>query len=280
MVAGTAASLGFALANDRRLTPALVEAAPARPIAAPPLRGRPGIEFHPREALRRQLGAAALIALAVITILALIPGITAVVGSLRASPATAAVYGPPLELRAGANVSASWERSFSVAAPRADEVGAVLIAGAIEQRQWDVLHAMLQIERERAAAAAAVAPGAALAARPAAQPHSMNGASGLAVGTVLSAHITIYGCVGPGGGFCNYMASGGVPFEGAAACSSNLPFGTRVKIHGDPTGRIYECLDRGALPATWIDVFFYNTSDGMAWQSALGSTSTTIEIVN
>jgi hypothetical protein len=76
------------------------------------------------------------------------------------------------------------------------------------------------------------------------------------------------------------MASGLKVFEGAAACSADLPFGTRVRIIGDPTGRVYECLDRGALAATWVDVFFYNTSDGIAWQSLLGGTVTDIEIVN
>jgi hypothetical protein len=69
-------------------------------------------------------------------------------------------------------------------------------------------------------------------------------------------------------------------FEGAAACSSNLPMGTRLKIEGDPTGRVYECLDRGMLPATWIDVYFENTSDGIAWASNLGGTTANIEIVN
>ena len=69
-------------------------------------------------------------------------------------------------------------------------------------------------------------------------------------------------------------------FEGAAACSGDLPFGTKIRIQGDPTGRVYECLDRGALAATWIDVFFYDTRDGIAWQSLLGGTVTDIEIVN
>jgi hypothetical protein len=76
------------------------------------------------------------------------------------------------------------------------------------------------------------------------------------------------------------MASGGVAFAGAAACSNDLPFGTRFTIDGDPTGRTYECLDRGELPATWIDVYFDDTSDGIAWQSSLGATTTDIQIVN
>jgi hypothetical protein len=109
---------------------------------------------------------------------------------------------------------------------------------------------------------------------------SLNGASGYPVGTILRSRITIYGCAGPGGGFCNNMATGIQVFEGAAACSFDLPFGTKLKIHGDPTGRVYECLDRGALATTWVDVFFYNTQDGIAWQSLLAGTISDVEIVN
>jgi hypothetical protein len=76
------------------------------------------------------------------------------------------------------------------------------------------------------------------------------------------------------------MATGIQVFEGAAACSGDLPFGTKIRIHGDPTGRVYECLDRGALATTWVDVFFYDTQAGIAWQSLLGGTVTNIEIVN
>jgi hypothetical protein len=76
------------------------------------------------------------------------------------------------------------------------------------------------------------------------------------------------------------MSAGGTPFPGAVACSDNLPFGTKLRITGDPTGRTYECLDRGRLTPTWIDVYFDDTTEGMAWQSSLGTTITDIEIVN
>jgi hypothetical protein len=105
-------------------------------------------------------------------------------------------------------------------------------------------------------------------------------ASGYAPGTTLAARVTIYGCVGSGGGFCGGMASGIRVFEGAAACSSDMPFGTRFTIAGDPTGRTYECLDRGHLGSPWVDVFFYNTADGFAWAGALGGTHANITIVN
>ncbi len=77
-----------------------------------------------------------------------------------------------------------------------------------------------------------------------------------------------------------WMSRTGVFDEGAAACSYNLPFGTKLTIAGDPTGRVYECLDRGALANTWVDVYFEDTRDGMAWQSQLGGTVANITIVN
>ena len=69
------------------------------------------------------------------------------------------------------------------------------------------------------------------------------------------------------------MATGQAPFEGAAACSSNLPFGTRFSIANDPAGRVFTCLDRGALSPTWVDVWFYDAADGWAWQSIVGTSS-------
>ena len=53
----------------------------------------------------------------------------------------------------------------------------------------------------------------------------------------------------------------------------NLPFGTRFVITDDPSQRIFVCLDRGALAATWVDVWFYDVADGWAWQSGLGTRS-------
>jgi len=85
------------------------------------------------------------------------------------------------------------------------------------------------------------------------------------------ANVTFYACVG--NGFCGTMASGVPVFDGAAACSSNLPFGTRFVVAADPTGRTFTCLDRGMLSATWVDVWFYDAADGWAWQSLVGSRS-------
>ena len=109
---------------------------------------------------------------------------------------------------------------------------------------------------------------------------SLNSASGYAVGTVINARITIYGCTGRGGGFCGGMSSGIRVFEGAAACSNDMPFGTKFTIEGDPTGRTYECLDRGVLPTPWVDIFFNDTEAGIAWAGQLGSTRANIRVVN
>ncbi len=277
MVAGAAASVGLALANDRRLTPVFVEAAPQpQPTVAPPPGGFAGLQDAARDFIARRFALATLIGVGILAIAASMPAMTAFASSLRSPAAGPQAFGPPLHLRAAAGVSGNWEESYRLAAPPAGQLGAVVVAGAEERHQQDVMKAMIAIADERAAAEERAAQHG----RAAAAPYSANSASGLAPGTVIRARITIYGCTGPGGGFCNHMASGGSVFEGAAACSNNLPFGTKLKIAGDPTGRVYECLDRGSLAPTWINVYFEDTTDGMAWQSALGTTTADIEIVN
>lgn len=93
----------------------------------------------------------------------------------------------------------------------------------------------------------------------------------IAGGTTLPSTVTFYACVG--NGFCGNMASGIKPFPGAAACSGNMPMGTRFTISDDPNHQVYTCLDRGALSATWVDVWFYDVADGWAWQSNVGTSS-------
>ncbi len=273
MVAAATASAGLALANDRRLTPVFVEAAPQpQTVVMPPAGSIADLLTAGRDFIARRLLLATLIGLAFILIAASLPAVSAFASSLRSPATVAPTFGPPNELRAGAGVSGNWEQSYSLAAPPADQMGAALMAGAAETQGQDLMSALVAIAEQRAATQGQV--------RAAAAPSSPNAASGLEPGTVMRARVTIYGCTGPGGGFCNHMASGAAVFEGAAACSSNLPFGTKLTIAGDPTGRVYECLDRGSLSATWIDVYFENTTDGMAWQSELGATSADITIVN
>ncbi len=81
-------------------------------------------------------------------------------------------------------------------------------------------------------------------------------------------NLTFYDCVE--GGFCGQMFDGDKVYEGATACSWDLPIGTRFYILGDPTGRLYICADRGMLSDTWIDVFFHNPKDGWVWQRSIG----------
>ena len=100
----------------------------------------------------------------------------------------------------------------------------------------------------------------------------------IASGTVIpGARATFYTCAGCG--FCGAMANGQQVFQGAAACSANLPFGTRFFLNADPARTVYTCLDRGALSATWVDIWFYNPADGWAWQSMIGSVYSDITIV-
>ena len=83
--------------------------------------------------------------------------------------------------------------------------------------------------------------------------------------------VTFYACVGDG--FCGTMASGQPVYDGAAACSNDLAMGTRFSIVTDPTGRTYQCLDRGYLAPTWVDVWFYDVANGWPWQAATGAWS-------
>lgn len=88
---------------------------------------------------------------------------------------------------------------------------------------------------------------------------------------IPGAHATFYSCIG--NGFCGTMANGQQVFAGAAACSADLPFGTRFVLANDPAGRVFVCLDRGALAPTWVDVWFYDAYDGWTWQSIVGTRS-------
>jgi hypothetical protein len=72
------------------------------------------------------------------------------------------------------------------------------------------------------------------------------------------------------------MANGQQAFPGAAACSYNMPFGTKFRIENDPAGRVFVCADRGALSASWVDIWFYDNADGWAWQSTVGTRSNII----
>jgi hypothetical protein len=110
-----------------------------------------------------------------------------------------------------------------------------------------------------------------LTAASAAAPISVWQAPSVASGTQLASTVTFYACIG--NGFCGNMANGQQAYDGAAACSSNLPFGTRFTIVNDPSGRVFTCLDRGALSATWVDIWFYDAADGWAWQSLVGTSS-------
>jgi len=90
--------------------------------------------------------------------------------------------------------------------------------------------------------------------------------------TIRNVNVTFYDCAKQG--FCGNMANGRKVYQGAAACSYDLPFNTRFYIQGDPTGRIYRCEDRGLLANTWVDIFWYHPSDGWKWQEAVGRLGT------
>ena len=85
---------------------------------------------------------------------------------------------------------------------------------------------------------------------------------------VTNVNLTFYDCLEQD--FCGAMYNGRTVYEGAAACSWDLPLGTRFSIVGDPTGRVYTCEDRGLLADTWVDVFWHDPADGWRWQAEVG----------
>jgi hypothetical protein len=92
----------------------------------------------------------------------------------------------------------------------------------------------------------------------------------------INVNITFYDCLDQG--FCGRMANGRKVYEGAAACSYDLPLGTRFYIEDDPTNRIYRCDDRGLLSRTWVDIFWYSAADGWRWQEAVGRYGTIVVV--
>lgn len=276
LVVGTATAVGVTLANDRKLAPVLGDTPLSpHPTPAPALRIPAAPAFDLRALAARWFIPALALAAACIAVAAAVPAITTFAATRAA--ATPEVQGPPAGIRAAASAGGGWEDSWSAAVPPAGQIGAAVLAGQQHERDMEVVRALLTIAERRKSEVRAASTSRSLAGG---APASLNRASGYAPGTVLRARITVYGCTGPGGGFCGGMASGFKVFEGAAACSYDMPFGTRLRIIGDPTGRVYECLDRGALTAPWVDVFFNNTSEGIAWASLLGGTISDIEIVN
>ncbi len=85
---------------------------------------------------------------------------------------------------------------------------------------------------------------------------------------ITNVDITFYDCAHQG--FCGPMANGRKVYEGAAACSYDLPLGTKFYIEDDPTRRVYTCDDRGLLSSTWVDIFWYYPADGWDWQESVG----------
>lgn len=68
-----------------------------------------------------------------------------------------------------------------------------------------------------------------------------------------TARLTFYTATG------NPMANGEWPYEGAAACSYDIPLGTWVYL---PDGMPLQCLDRGNLEITHIDAYAESYSEG------------------
>lgn len=284
MVGGTAVAVGLAILSERARSGAVG----LRPAMAGAMTGS-STGFAGRMSAARArveakgighatILAATAAALGVVLLLTAY-GAMALAGSLGPSAASAATREAVRPVGIQAAPGGGWEEAYAAAVPDAAARGVAVLGETQRQHQIDTLIALYEWGEEQKAAQAGVQARSAGLPAPG-KPTTYNTQSGYAPGMVVSARVTIYGCTGSGGGFCGGMASGYTVFEGAAACSTDLKFGTKFTIAGDPTGRVYECMDRGHLPATWVDIFFYNTADGFAWASQLGGTHAAITIIN
>jgi hypothetical protein len=284
LVGGTAIAVGLAVLSERARAGGLSPAMAGGGAAAVSATGFAGRLSSVRARVdARGIGHATVLGAAAAAlgalVMALAYGAVMVAGAVTTSSASAATREAVPVSGATAAAGGGWEQAYALAVPDAAARGVALLGETQRQHQIDTLIALHEWgEREKAAqeaqqarAAGYPAPG---------RPTTYNTSSGYGPGTVLYARITIYGCVGRGGGFCGGMASGYTVFEGSAACSSDMKMGTKFTVQGDPTGRVYECMDRGHLASPWVDIFFYNTADGFAWASALGGTHANITIVN
>ncbi len=83
---------------------------------------------------------------------------------------------------------------------------------------------------------------------------------------------------GDGGGFCGHMRNGEVVHSGAAACAFRL-LGTRFRIEGDPTGRVYTCKDTGSgVHGGHRDIWFNSSDEGVRWAAQIGPRATVITL--
>lgn len=90
-----------------------------------------------------------------------------------------------------------------------------------------------------------------------------------ASGGGIDAAITIFACEGDD--YCGLMANGQAVHQGAAACGYALALGARFVVAGDPTGRVYQCEDRGYGPYWWVDIWLPTAAEGYAWLAQVGS---------
>lgn len=224
-----------------------------------------------------RLAFATLIATFVLISAAAIPAIAALPIVQASSPAASALpegFGPlpstsvtgPVPWRAAGGFQLSDSQIYKAAvlaeAQRQAEIQALLTyATELEAQQRQ---AEEQAQEEAQARAVAAATETAAPAHP-----TVYGINGSYI--IPNARITFYSCTGEG--FCGNMSNGEPVHEGAAACSSDLPLGTTLRILSDPGRRVVVCLDRGLLSPTWIDVYFYDAADGWAWQSMVGTVS-------
>ena len=243
MVGGTAVAVGLAILSER----ARSGAGGLRPAMEGAVSASAGGFADRVSAVRAQveakgIGHATVLGATVASLAGVIAlsmyGIVALAGVAGPSSASAAEREPVKAAGVMAAAGGGWEEAYAAAVPDAAARGVALLGETTRQHQIDTLIALYEWgEQQKAAQSAQTGrvAGSAVAPVPG-KPTTYATTSGYGPGTVLSARVTIYGCVGSGGGFCGGMASGYTVFEGAAACSSDMKFGTQVHNRGRSDG--------------------------------------------
>lgn len=252
LLASTATLVGLTLLHQRRSPPE----SPALPDPAPdsPRPEQAGASFGLLSHLSKQVIYASLFAVMVLAVATAVPAVAALAQGqplLRLEPAFSGIAATGVRPRPFAQI----QLLRIAAAQSAQQPAPQQQLAAEEPAPPPAAEEPAPLPTAEPAPAAPVKP-----------PPQLEGGR-----IIPGARITFYTCVG--GGFCGNMSSGHPVHEGAAACGYDLPLGTRFTIAGDPSGRVYECLDRGLLSPTQVDVWFHDAASGWLWQSQVGSWS-------
>ncbi len=289
LLASTAALIGLSLLHQRRSPPA--SSAPPDPAPDPPRPEQAEASFGFPSHLSKHVIFASLFAVLVVALATAVPAVAALAQGqslLQLEPAFSGIASTGVRPRPLAQIeflrlaaAQAAEEPASQGQPAADKAAPQPTAQPAAQPTPQPTPQPASQPAPQPAPQPTPQPTPQPAPPPAPQPElaaAIESAPPAPVGgsVIRGARLTFYNCVG--GGFCGNMSSGQRVHEGAAACSYDLPLGTRFTIASDPSGRVYQCLDRGMLSPTWVDVWFHDAASGWAWQAVVGNWSDIILI--